>query len=215
MVFAPSVDDMYPGGPPSITLHVGGVDTLEAAIRPGHFDGVATVVAKLFNLAGSCRAYFGEKDWQQLGVVRRLVADLSFGVQVVGCPTVRDADGVACSSRNARLSPRERSAAPVVYRALTTAAAAMAAGERNPDVVRNLMAEVVAGEPLATLDYAGVSDDDGGGHRLLVAARIGGTRLIDNLGVIDSVGLQPNYGLIEPSGPGVTTGRPVATGGSG
>ena len=170
LLFAPPVDDMYPGGRPGVTVHVAGVDMLEGASRPGHFDGVATVVAKLFNLAGPCRAYFGEKDWQQLGVVRRLAVDLSFPVEVVGCPTVREPDGLACSSRNGKLSPTEREAATVLYRALTAAA-----GEPDP---RRRMAEVVAGEPLATLDYAEVVDG-----RLLIAARIGSVRLIDNLEV--------------------------------
>jgi pantoate--beta-alanine ligase len=170
VLFAPPVDDMYPGGRPGVTVHVEGADTLEGASRPGHFDGVATVVAKLFNLAGPCRAYFGEKDWQQLEVVRRLAADLSFPVEVVACPTVREADGLACSSRNVRLSPAERAAATVLYRALTAAA-----GDPDP---RRRMAEAVAGEPLATLDYAEVLPD-----RLLIAARIGGVRLIDNLEV--------------------------------
>lgn len=181
LLFAPPVDEMYPGGgPPVVTVHVGGrlADGPEAAARPGHFDGVATVVAKLFNLAGPCRAYFGEKDWEQLGVVRRLAEDLSYPVEVVGCPTVREADGLACSSRNARLSPEERQAATVLYRALVTAATAVAAGECNTEYVRRIMVNVVAKEPLARLDYAEVRPD-----RLLIAARVGGVRLIDNVGV--------------------------------
>jgi pantoate--beta-alanine ligase len=178
VLFAPPVDDMYPGGAPGVTVHVAGVDTMEGAARPGHFDGVATVVAKLCNLAGPCRAYFGEKDWQQLGVVRRLAADLSFPVEVVGCPTVREADGLACSSRNVRLSPAEREAATVLYRALVTAATAVAAGECNTEYVRRIIENVVAKEPRARLDYAEVLPD-----RLLVAARVGGVRLIDNVGV--------------------------------
>jgi pantoate--beta-alanine ligase len=176
ILFAPPVDDMYPGGAPGVTVHVAGAGVLEGASRPGHFDGVATVVAKLFNLAGPCRAYFGEKDWQQLGVVQRLAADLSFPVEVVGCPTVREADGLACSSRNRKLSPDERAAATVLYRALTTAATVMEAGECDTDMVRGLIANVVAKEPLATLDYAEVLPD-----RLLVAARFGAVRLIDNM----------------------------------
>jgi pantoate--beta-alanine ligase len=176
VLFAPPVEDMYPGwaraapqsgrhGAPAVSVAVAGEDVLEGASRPGHFDGVATVVAKLFNLAGPCRAYFGEKDWQQLRVVRRLVADLSFPVEVVACPTVRDAHGLALSSRNVGLSPEERRAATVLYRALTA----------YPD---RDMADVVAEEPLATLDYAEVVGD-----RLLIAAWVGGVRLIDNLGV--------------------------------
>ena len=176
VVFAPPVDDMYPAGPPTVTVHVAGADVMEGASRPGHFDGVATVVAKLFNLAGPCRAYFGEKDWQQLGVVRRLAADLSFPVEVVACPTVREPDGLACSSRNVRLTPEERQAATVLHRALSTAATVAAAGECNPEYVRRIMVNVVAKEPLATLDYAEVQPD-----RLLIAARIGGVRLIDNI----------------------------------
>ena len=170
LLFAPPVDDMYPAGPPGVTVHVAGVDVLEGASRPGHFDGVAPVVAKLFTLAGPCRAYFGEKDWQQLGVVRRLARDLSFPVEVVGCPTVREPDGLACSSRNGKLSPPEREAATVLYRALTAAV-----GDPDP---RRRMVEVVATEPLATLDYAEVLGD-----RLLIAAGFGNVRLIDNLRV--------------------------------
>jgi len=178
LVFAPPVDDMYPAGPPTVTVHVAGVDTMEGASRPGHFDGVATVVAKLLNLSGPCRAYFGEKDWQQLGVVRGLATDLSFPVEVVGCATVRESDGLACSSRNARLSREERTAATVLYRALSTGATAMMAGECDLAVVRQLIVNMVAKEPLAALDYAEALPD-----RLLVAARIGSVRLIDNMGV--------------------------------
>jgi pantoate--beta-alanine ligase len=169
LLFAPPVDDMYPQRP-TVTVTVAGEDVMEGASRPGHFDGVATVVAKLFNLAGPCRAYFGEKDWQQLRVVRRLVADLSFPVEVVACPTVRDADGLALSSRNVGLSAEERRAATVLYRALRAGVAS--------DDPRRAMAEIVATEPLVTLDYAEVLPD-----RLLIAARVGRVRLIDNLGV--------------------------------
>jgi pantoate--beta-alanine ligase len=191
LVFAPTVAEMYPG-PTTTTVAVDGpVDVLEGASRPGHFAGVATVVTKLFNLAGPCRAYFGEKDWQQLVVVRRLVRDLDFPVDVVGCPTVREADGLACSSRNVRLSPEERRAATVLHRALTDAAALVEAGERDPDAVRRRLADVVASEPLVRLDYAEVRraadlapvDTLEGELRLLVAARVGATRLIDNVGV--------------------------------
>ena len=117
-LFAPSTEEMYPG-PTLTTVRVEGVSRgLEGDSRPGHFSGVATVVAKLFALAGACRAYFGEKDYQQLVVIGRMARDLSFPVEVVGCPTVREADGLALSSRNVHLSPEERSAAPVLYRAL-------------------------------------------------------------------------------------------------
>jgi len=177
LLFAPALDDMYPERP-KVTVSVAGEDVLEGASRPGHFDGVATVVAKLFNLAGPCRAYFGEKDWQQLRVVRRLVADLSFPVEVVACPTVRDADGLALSSRNLRLSEEERRAAAVLYRALRAGVAARMAGERNPVTIRRIMVDTVAAEPLATVDYAEALPD-----RLLVAARVGSVRLIDNMEV--------------------------------
>ena len=178
LLFAPPVEDMYPDGAPAVSVAVAGEDMLEGAARPGHFDGVATVVAKLFNLAGPCRAYFGEKDWQQLRVVRRLVADLSFPIEVVECPIVRDDDGLALSSRNVRLSAQERRAATVLCRALRAGVAARMAGERNAETVRRIMADTVASEPLATLDYAEVLPD-----RLLVAARVGSVRLIDNMRV--------------------------------
>jgi pantoate--beta-alanine ligase len=150
-------------------------EVLEGASRPGHFDGVATVVAKLFAIAGPCRTYFGEKDYQQLAVVRRMVSDLSIPVDVVGCPIVREADGLAMSSRNVYLSPDERRAAAVLHRALQ-------AGAADLDKARDVMAAVVASEPLAHLDYAEVIETDNE-YRLLIAARVGTTRLIDNRGV--------------------------------
>ena len=192
VVFAPAPAELWPDGLPATTVTVAGVsDAMEGASRPGHFQGVATVVATLFNLAGPCRAYFGEKDFQQLAVVRRLAADLSFPVEVVGCPTVREPDGLACSSRNARLSAEERAAAPVLYRALLDAAEAVTGGGRDAGRLRRVMADRIGAEPLAVLDYAEVVDAATlaplervtGEVRLLVAARFGRTRLIDNLGV--------------------------------
>jgi len=171
-LFAPDEAEMYPEGRDGVltNVHVGGPsEGLEGASRPTHFDGVATVVAKLFNIAGACRAYFGEKDWQQLLVVRRLVHGLSFPVEVVGCPIVREDDGLAMSSRNVYLTPEQRAAASVLHRALL-------AGRDRPDDPETAMREVVATEPLAALDYAASRDG-----RLLVAARFGSTRLIDNL----------------------------------
>jgi pantoate--beta-alanine ligase len=192
-VVAPSMAEMYPEWPAPLgtLVSVRGVsEPWEGVARPGHFDGVATVVAKLFSMAGRCRAYFGEKDFQQLAVVRRLVADLSMPVEVVGCPTVREEDGLAISSRNVRLSPPERAAALVLSRALAEGEAAIAAGERRPAVVASRMTRQVEDEPLATLEYATVVEagrltvpdalDDGAAVRLLVAARVGPVRLIDN-----------------------------------
>ncbi len=192
-VFAPSVSEMYPTGPGALSTTVsvtGLTEGFEGASRPGHFDGVATVVAKLFAIAGRCRAYFGEKDFQQLAVVRRLVADLSLPVCVVGCPTVREADGLARSSRNVRLSPDERAAASVVPRALAAGAAAVGRGEDRPAALAEAMAAVVDAEPEVHLEYAqAVHADDlsvpavldpARPPRLLVAVRVGAVRLIDN-----------------------------------
>lgn len=190
VVFAPSTREMYPEAVLT-TVSVGQVSQpMEGHSRPTHFDGVATVVAKLFGIVGCCQAYFGEKDFQQLAVVRRLVADLSLPVTVVGCPTVREADGLAMSSRNVYLAPEERAAAPVLYRALEAGRRAIEAGERDPAEVRAVMVDVVGTEPLAELDYAEVVDAAtflvpnplAGTLRLLVAARLGGARLIDNVG---------------------------------
>jgi pantoate--beta-alanine ligase len=181
---------MYPG-PVLTSVRVSGLtECLEGASRPGHFEGVATVVAKLFAAVGRCRAYFGEKDYQQLVVVRRLVADLSFPVEIVGCETVRDDDGLALSSRNARLRAEERAAAPVLHRALRAGRSAVEAGERRPSRVAAVMADVVRAEPLVRLDYAAAVDAAdlttppalAGEVRLLVAASLGTTRLIDNIG---------------------------------
>jgi len=191
-VFAPAVEEMYPE-PIQTTVTVSGVgDSLEAISRPTHFAGVATVVAKLFAITGPCRAYFGEKDFQQLAVVRRMTADLSLPVEVVGCATVREPDGLALSSRNAFLTPRQRAAAPVLQRALQAGAAAVAQGERRAAVVRRAVARTVRTEPLIELDYAEVVDAATlrrvdplvGELRLLVAARLGQTRLIDNVSAL-------------------------------
>ncbi len=191
LVFAPSPEAMFP--PERCTsVGVGALgEVLEGASRPGHLDGVATVVTKLFALAGHCRAYFGDKDYQQLMVVRRLVADLSFPVEVVACPTVRDVDGLALSSRNRYLGADERAAAPVLFRALRAGAASILAGELDPAEVRSLVAAIMEAEPLVDLDYAEVVEAATlevpeklhGELRLLVAARIGATRLVDNVGV--------------------------------
>ena len=142
VVFVPSVPEMYPSWPdaPSTTVSVQGVsESWEGASRPGHFDGVATVVAKLFTIAGACRAYFGLKDFQQLAVVRRMARELSLPVEVIGCPIVREPDGLALSSRNVRLSPAEREAATVLSRALAAGRAALAGGARSGAAVSRAM----------------------------------------------------------------------------
>jgi pantoate--beta-alanine ligase len=190
-LFAPSEAEMFPQ-PPLITVRVSGLsDRLEGAARPGHFDGVATVVTKLFAITGACRAYFGEKDYQQLAVIRHLVADLMLPVDVIGCPTVRDTDGLALSSRNAYLTAEERAVASTLYHALLAGRAAIEKDhETDPDTVRRVMTTVVEAEPRFVLDYAEVANGAdltplarlNGEVRLLVAARLGRARLIDNLG---------------------------------
>jgi pantoate--beta-alanine ligase len=191
-VFAPSVEEMYPAGVPmATTVDVAGVsEGLEGASRPTHFAGVATVVAKLFAIAGICKAYFGEKDWQQLAVIRRMAKDLSFPVEVVGCPTVREEDGLALSSRNAYLSPEERAAAPALVRALLAGRSAIEAGERDRIAVRSAMLAVLDGVAEAEVDYLDVVDAASlspvdplaGTLRLVGAAKFGKARLIDNVG---------------------------------
>ena len=189
-VFAPGVEEIYPPGFDT-TVSVGAVARpLEGAARPGHFDGVATVVAILFNLLGAERAYFGQKDAQQVMVIRQMARDLAIPTEVIACPTVREADGLALSSRNVHLSPEERAAAPVLRRALLAARACWEAGERSGDVLRAAMATTLAEEPLATPAYVSVADGrtlaeldrlpDAGPSLLSLAVRFGPTRLIDN-----------------------------------
>jgi pantoate--beta-alanine ligase len=190
VVFTPSEREMYPEGPPLVTVDPGELGgRLEGASRPGHFRGVLTVVAKLFHLVGPGRAYFGEKDAQQLELVRRMVADLDLPVEPVGVSTVREADGLALSSRNQRLTEEQRAAAPVLFDALATAATLARHGELDADVVRAEMARTIGAEPLARLDYVAVVDDASwedvqtldGPARALVAAWFGAVRLIDNV----------------------------------
>ncbi len=191
IVFVPDQQEMYPE-PVATTVHLGTLaDVLCGACRPGHFDGVATVVAKLFAIVGECSAYFGEKDFQQLTIVKRMAKDLSLPVRVVGCPTVREPDGLALSSRNAYLSPDERAQAPVLRRALEAGAVMVESGETDGAVVEAEMAAVIGGASLARIDYAAAvcpatltrgQQPLRGDVRLLVAVRFGKARLIDNLG---------------------------------
>ena len=189
-VFAPTVDEMWPE-PTATTVTVGGLtDLLEGRSRPGHFDGVTTIVSKLFSLTGPCLAYFGEKDYQQLVIVRRMISDLSLPVELVACPTVRETDGLALSSRNAYLSAEERKVAPHLYYALLAGKRSIEDdGLDEPDLIEKSMTESLSREPLFELDYAVVADPetlDRPGTvdreiRLLIAARIGRARLIDNV----------------------------------
>jgi pantoate--beta-alanine ligase len=189
LVFTPSADAMYRRGMDTRVVPGSLADLWEGASRPGHFTGMTTVVAKLLNICTPDLAFFGEKDYQQLVVVRRVVRDLDVPVTVVGCPIVRERDGVAMSSRNRYLDTDERKAATVLYRALSRAEELAREGERDADVLVGAMEEAVAAEPLAELDYATVVNAETleavetleGTARALIAARIGPARLIDNL----------------------------------
>jgi pantoate--beta-alanine ligase len=189
LAFLPAEGEVWPA-PPEVRLQVGALaGRLEGLVRPGHLDGVATVVAKLLHLVGPSRAYFGQKDAQQLAVVRRMVEDLAFPNEIVACPTVREPDGLAVSSRNAYLSAAERERATTLYRALSAGRAAFQAGQRDPAAVeaaaRDLLEDVPGVEP----DYVALVEEATFepakqaelGQVLATAARVGRTRLIDNV----------------------------------
>jgi pantoate--beta-alanine ligase len=188
VVFAPDASEIYPAGFDT-TVVVGAVaQPLEGAARPGHFEGVGTVVAVLFGLVGADHAYFGQKDAQQVMVIRQMARDLAIPTEVIACPTVREPDGLALSSRNVHLTPAERAAAPVLGRALLEARARWEAGERSAEALRAAMRETLAAEPLADIEYVSVADGatlaeletvDGPALASL-AVRFGSTRLIDN-----------------------------------
>jgi pantoate--beta-alanine ligase len=186
VVFAPGRDDVYPGGAPSITMNpgpLGGI--LEGASRPGHFAGMLTVVEKLLRLTRAEVAYFGEKDFQQLALIRRMVFDLELGVEIVGVPTVRESDGLALSSRNRYLSAEERHSALALSRALREGAA-----QGDPEAILAAAGKILADEPGVRVDYLELTGPrldevpDEGPARLLVAARVGATRLIDNVPIV-------------------------------
>jgi pantoate--beta-alanine ligase len=192
IVFAPSAPAIYPNGLRSTFVEVGDLgEQLEGASRPGHFRGVATVVLKLFEIVRPDLACFGQKDYQQQLLIRRMVQDLHLNVEIDTCPTIREADGLAMSSRNRYLNPGERKAATVLFRALENAYKAVTAGERRGGRVRQILGETIESEPLARLDYAEVREaqslaplDNLGPDVLavaLLAVRIGNTRLIDNM----------------------------------
>jgi pantoate--beta-alanine ligase len=188
LVWTPTPEIMYPGGYQTWVQVESLTEPLEGAMRPGHFRGVTTVVAKLFNAVQPARAYFGQKDAQQAAVIRRMARDLNFPLEVVVCPTVREPDGLAMSSRNAYLDPDQRGAATVLYRALSAAKEAYEAGEREAEKLRALMRGTLAAEPLAQVQYVSCADydtlqelDNVSGKALLsMAVFVGKTRLIDN-----------------------------------
>jgi pantoate--beta-alanine ligase len=188
LVWTPTPEVMYPSGFQTwieVQELTGG---LEGAVRPGHFRGVTTVVAKLFNAVGPDKAYFGQKDAQQAAVIRRMTRDLDFPIEIVVCPTLREPDGLAMSSRNTYLNPEERHAATVLFRALSTAKVACEAGEKNGDSLRKIMSNIINAEPLARLQYVSCADYDtleelevvAGKTLLSMAVYVGKTRLIDN-----------------------------------
>ena len=189
LLFMPEAKAMYPAQPSVFVIVEGVSDILEGAIRPGHFRGVATVVSKLFNIMKPHRAYFGQKDFQQCVVIKRMVQELNLGVEVVVLPTVREADGLAMSSRNSYLTPEERRAATVLYRALTSARDLYLAGAGEPEKLKNKARAVLQTEPGVTIDYIEIADPETlaplaearGTMVVLLAARLGRTRLIDNV----------------------------------
>ena len=188
VVWAPEAAEMYPPGYQTYVAVEAVAQPLEGAVRPGHFRGVATVVAKLFNAFAPDRAYFGQKDAQQAAVIRRMARDLDFPLEIVVCPTVRESDGLAMSSRNTYLQPEERRAAIVLYRALSAAQAAYQGGERDAEKLRAAMRGYLAAEPRAQTEYVSAADPDtlaelervGQNALFSMAVRIGNTRLIDN-----------------------------------
>jgi pantoate--beta-alanine ligase len=189
LVWTPTPETVYPPGFQTWVEVEELAELLEGAARPGHFRGVATVVAKLFNAFRPDKAYFGQKDAQQAAVIRRMARDLDFPLEVVVCPTVREADGLAMSSRNAYLNPEERRAAAVLFRALSAARAAYERGERGAKALRRVMEETLRAEPLSRPQYVSCADTDtleeleqvSGKALLSMAVYVGKTRLIDNL----------------------------------
>ena len=188
VVWTPSDAIMYPEGYQTWVEVDALTQVLEGAMRPGHFRGVTTVVAKLFNGVQPHKAYFGQKDAQQVAVIRQMVRDLNFPIEIVVCPIAREADGLAMSSRNVYLDPEQRQAATVLFRALNAAKAAFDQGERNAETLRQTMQEVIAAEPLAQMQYVSCADYDTlaelteikGKTLLSMAVFFGKTRLIDN-----------------------------------
>jgi pantoate--beta-alanine ligase len=224
LLFTPGVEEMYPE-PGLTTVHVDGglTSTLCGSSRPTHFDGVTTVVTKLFSIVGPCRAYFGRKDAQQLAVIRRMTADLDLPVEVVGCPLVREPDGLAMSSRNAYLTEPERGAATALFDGLERAVAAAVAGARDAAVLRRIVLDALEAQPLLEVDYVEVVDAatlapveqlgaagsrdggsrDGGGRVLVaLAVRVGRARLIDNATIaVEGASVVADLGTVAGPGP--------------
>lgn len=193
IVFAPSVREMYPEGFATTIEVQGAALPLEGEKRPGHFNGVATVVLKLLNIVGAEAAYFGEKDFQQVAVIRQLVRDFNHPTRIVSCPTVREANGLAMSSRNSYFSPEQKHRADVIYRTLMASRAAYQQGERRPEAILQAGRVVLEGEEALNLEYFTLVDAatlqhvevlGDSDHRLLVAARLFNVRLIDNMGLV-------------------------------
>lgn len=192
MVFYPDVNEMYPDGNGKTDTYVEILNNMTSQLcgktRPNHFRGVCTIVSKLFNIVTPDMAFFGEKDAQQLAVIKRMTRDMSYGVNIIGCPIIREADGLAKSSRNTYLNNDERKAAQVIYRSLNAGKSAIQQGETNPDKIIKLMREIIRTEPLAKIDYVSVVDGVSmmpankikSGTLIAVAVYIGRTRLIDN-----------------------------------
>ena len=193
LVWTPPVEEVYPPGFQTYVTVEDVTRPLEGAARPAHFRGVATVVAKLFNVFQPDRAYFGQKDAQQAVVIRQMARDLDFSLEIIICPIVREPDGLALSSRNIYLTPEQRAAAPVLNRALRAARDAWQAGERDGERLRQSMRDVLAAEPLARPDYVSAANpitleelgDASSGVLLSMAVRIGRARLIDNMLLTD------------------------------
>ncbi len=191
-VYHPALEEIYPPGF-NTAVEVGDLsESLEGAVRPGHFRGVTTVVAKLFNTVGPRRAYFGQKDAQQVAIIKKMVRDLNFPLDIVVCPTLREPDGLALSSRNVYLSPEDRRTAPVLYRALQAAAQLWQSGTRDSLALRSVMSELIATEPAGRPDYISAANpltlleyegyiEAGQGVLLSLAIRFGTTRLLDNI----------------------------------
>ena len=191
-LLAPTEQQMYPHGQPSTTVNVGRIGQIcEGIYRPGHFNGVATVCTKLFNIVRCDRAYFGRKDAQQVAVIRQIVEDLNFGFEVVACPTVREADGLALSSRNRHLDEVGRAAATVLSQALFEGADLVSSGEKVSEKISRMISDRIAAEPQVRLEYVEVVDPRtfesveavDGPVTIALAAYVGGTRLIDNVTV--------------------------------